>query len=76
MNNPITIFTGCMFSGKKASYIAKESVLSVDFKRKLIICKSPKEKFIKLWNEVSLKRGFGWDTNPFVWVIEFKKIKE
>ncbi len=33
-----------------------------------------KEKFITLWDPINAKRGFGWDKNPFVWVIEFKKI--
>lgn len=31
------------------------------------------KSFIKLWNSINAKRGYGWDTNPWVWVIEFKK---
>jgi hypothetical protein len=31
--------------------------------------------FAVLWNLINAKRGFGWDMNPFVWVIEFKRIK-
>jgi hypothetical protein len=27
-----------------------------------------------LWDKINAKRGFGWDTNPFVWVIEFKRL--
>jgi hypothetical protein len=27
-----------------------------------------------LWDSLNAKRGFGWDTNPWVWVIEFKKV--
>jgi len=27
-----------------------------------------------LWNKINAKRGFGWDVNPWVWVIEFKKV--
>lgn len=27
--------------------------------------------YAKLWNRLNAKRGFGWDTNPWVWVIEF-----
>jgi len=27
-----------------------------------------------LWESINAKRGFGWDTNPWVWVIEFKRI--
>lgn len=25
-----------------------------------------------LWDEINAKRGFGWDVNPWVWVVEFK----
>jgi len=27
-----------------------------------------------LWNSINAKRGFGWDANPWVWVIEFKRV--
>lgn len=27
-----------------------------------------------LWDSINLKCGYGWDVNPWVWVIEFKKI--
>lgn len=29
--------------------------------------------FQKLWNSINAERGFGWETNPFCWVIEFRK---
>lgn len=32
------------------------------------------DRFARLWDSINKKRGFGWETNPFVWVIEFKKI--
>lgn len=25
------------------------------------------------WDELNAKRGFGWETNPWVWVVEFKR---
>ena len=28
-----------------------------------------------LWNSINEKRGFGWDTNPWVWVVEFKVLE-
>ena len=31
-------------------------------------------RFQDLWDSINEKRGFGWDTNPWVWVIEFKRI--
>lgn len=27
-----------------------------------------------LWDEINAGRGFGWDTNPWVWVVEFKVV--
>lgn len=27
-----------------------------------------------LWDSINAKRGFGWEVNPWVWVIEFKRI--
>ena len=27
-----------------------------------------------LWDSINEKRGFGWDKNPFVWVIEFERV--
>jgi len=30
--------------------------------------------FEKLWNKLNAKRGYGWETNPFVWVLSFKQV--
>jgi len=27
----------------------------------------------KLWDSLNAKRGFGWDKNPYVWVLAFKR---
>ena len=32
----------------------------------------PRWKFIELWNSINANRGYGWEINPWVWVIEFK----
>lgn len=32
--------------------------------------------FKQLWDSINAKRGFGWDVNPWVWVVEFKKIEQ
>jgi len=29
--------------------------------------------FADLWNKINAKRGYGWDVNPWVWVIEFSR---
>lgn len=34
-----------------------------------------RKDFKYLWNSINDKRGFGWDSNPFVWVVSFKKVK-
>jgi hypothetical protein len=34
----------------------------------------PRERFEWLWDSINAKRGYGWDMNPWVWVIEFKRI--
>lgn len=31
------------------------------------------QHFREMWDALNAKRGFGWDSNPFVWVIEFRK---
>jgi len=33
-----------------------------------------KDEFIALWNSIKEKRGYGWEKNPWVWVIEFEMI--
>jgi hypothetical protein len=35
----------------------------------------PQKAFIDLWDSINAKRSFGWDTNPWVWVVEFKIIE-
>jgi hypothetical protein len=27
-----------------------------------------------LWNSLNAARGYGWDANPFVWVVEFRRV--
>ena len=30
--------------------------------------------FKKLWDSINAKRGYSWESNPWVWVISFKRI--
>lgn len=30
--------------------------------------------FKRLWDSINAKRGFGWDTNPWVWVLGFPRM--
>lgn len=32
--------------------------------------------FINLWDSINDKRGYGWSTNPWLWVVEFKRVAQ
>ena len=32
--------------------------------------------FRRLWDSINAKRGFSWDSNPWVWVIDFEEVKK
>jgi hypothetical protein len=34
----------------------------------------PIAMFQDLWDSINAKRGLGWDVNPWVWVVEFKRV--
>ena len=38
------------------------------------ICDLTVDMFERLWDSINSKRGYGWDKNPWVWVIEFRRI--
>jgi len=31
--------------------------------------------FRELWDKLNAKRGYGWDTNPWLWVVEFRRVQ-
>ena len=35
--------------------------------------REPLVAFASLWDSINAKRGFSWESNPFVWVVEFKQ---
>ena len=35
-------------------------------------CPKYAEAFHTLWDSINASRGYGWDANPFVWVVEFQ----
>jgi len=39
------------------------------------ILPSPRSEFKNLWDSINARRGFGWDVNPWVWVITFRRVK-
>jgi hypothetical protein len=32
------------------------------------------EPFKDYWDSINQKRGFGWDSNPYVWVVNFERV--
>lgn len=53
------------------AYLGKEAVRVDDYSKPLL---SAKEEFHNLWDSLNAKRGYSWETNPWVWVIEFKRL--
>lgn len=35
-----------------------------------------KSAFAGLWDSINAKRGYGWDKNSWVWVIDFERVNE
>lgn len=33
---------------------------------------SARDEFAASWDEINAERGFGWDVNPWVWVVDFE----
>jgi hypothetical protein len=36
----------------------------------------PCDWYRDLWNSLNAARGYGWSANPWVWVVEFKRIEQ
>ena len=34
----------------------------------------PRAIYRRLWDSLNAKRGYGWDVNPWVWVLSFRKV--
>ena len=37
--------------------------------------KTPREQFAELWDSLNQKRGYGWDSNCWVWVLDYKRVE-
>jgi hypothetical protein len=37
-------------------------------------CETYRDRFKNLWNAINEPRGYGWNKNPWVWVVKFKKL--
>ncbi len=38
------------------------------------VCGCARSSFLSLWDSINEKRGYPWESNPWVWVVEFKRI--
>ncbi|KKL75295.1 hypothetical protein LCGC14_2056300 [marine sediment metagenome] len=36
-------------------------------------CDCARDRFVGLWDSIYAKRGYGWEVNPGVWVVEFER---
>lgn len=36
---------------------------------------SPKTVFRDMWNDIYAERGLGWNENPWVWAITFRRVE-
>ena len=36
----------------------------------------PRYWFMRMWNSLNQKRGYGWTINPWVWVLTFKLVRD
>lgn len=45
-------------------------------KHELMGYQDPVRSFKSLWDSINAARGYGWDANPWVWVVEFRGVEE
>lgn len=38
-------------------------------------CPGDRWAFAGLWDSINAKRGYSWESNPWVWVVEFKRVQ-
>jgi hypothetical protein len=50
--------------GAETNYIARQPKQPSDFF-------TPRICYWRLWDSLNASRGFGWDANPWVWVVSF-----
>jgi hypothetical protein len=55
---------------------AKAEGVQPEEELKTSYCSPHREAFHRLWDSLNAKRGYGWDSNPWVWVIGFERKKK
>jgi len=62
----------CNGQGVHGAFGPNYGVMEVD----CTTCDTYIKRFRILWDSINANRGYGWDKNPWVFVIEFKKLEE
>lgn len=56
-----------------------QDISEEDAKAEGVVCQEVKnsvEAFKELWDSLRAKKGNGWETNPWIWVIEFERVTD
>ena len=53
--------------------IASDTVTPVTLYDKYADPATHVDAYADLWDSINGARGFGWDANPWVWVLEFRR---
>lgn len=61
----------CNGTGLHGAFGADYGVTEVDCRE----CDTALKSFHHLWDSINKKRGFGWNVNSWVWVVEFKVLE-
>lgn len=67
-------FDGAVAEGIERNILGWVDYLAKD-RMKQSCGEAARSSFRTLWDSINVKRGFGWGLNPFVWVVEFERIK-
>jgi len=66
-------FRDCLAEGIKDEICLIASGQPIPYE---IAVKIARDRFRELWDSINLKRGYGWETNCWVWRITFRRIME
>mgnify|MGYP001451522500 CR=1 FL=1 len=56
--------------------ITEDDAMAEGCEKLLMETRSALNNFMNLWNFINSKRGYGWDTNPWVWVVKFHRLED
>lgn len=60
---------------ERVQEISEEAAITEGFPRDEWFDRYALDWFETLWDSINGKRGFGWESNPWVWVVEFEVVE-